>query len=272
MKQSTAFRFAAVLLACVCLAGLLSGCGVKTSHDEYNERKIEEERRRRESETLGPPEPASEAATQETAPPDTPAETDDPDDPIIPGKWVLTKSHYTQIAQNSTDADGDYVNTYACSLYEYTSKHIYDPEEQIDEEDKPWSVCYTCSCTLSNTEIRPGETIGIWIEAKADYFDNRIFGSCCRIYFDRDWMEEAARSEQGYDYSGLTLYPVHVGTSCGPGYGHALDEPWSDGDWDTLMVEMPIVRQSTLRKHADFTIQFATDIGNSYFEYTWVPD
>ena len=269
MKRSTAFRFLAALLACGCLVGLLGGCGVKTSHDRYNEQKIEEERRWRETSGQAQTEPSTEAPTPETT---QPKETDDPEDPIIPGKWVLTNSHFTQIAQNSTDADGDYVNTYACSLYEHSCEHIYDPEEQIDEEDKPWAVHYTCSCFLSNTEIRPGESLGIWIEAKADYFNNRIFGSCCRIYFDRSWMEEAAVSEQGYDYSSLILYPVHVGTSCGPGYGHALDEPWSDGDWDTLMVEMPIVRQSTLRKHAEFTVQFATDMGNSYFEFTWVPD
>ena len=269
MKRSTAFLILAALLACVCLAGLMSGCGPTDKQiQERQEARNESLAASREAESIAESllDQSHGESTQETKQPD------DSDDPIIPGKWVLTNSRLDQIAQSSTDADGDYVNTYECSQYEHSSAHSYDPEERIDEEDKPWSVRYVCSCKLSDTEIRPGECLNIWLKAKTDYYDKQIFGMCCRIYFDRSWMDEALVSDHGYDYSGYILYPVHVGDSCGPGYGHALDEPWNYEDWDTLNVTMPIVRQSTLRKYSEFTIQFATDIGNSYFEFTWVSD
>ena len=269
MKRSTAFRILAALLARVCLAGLMSGCGPTDKQiQERQEARNESLAASREAESIAESllDQSRGESTQETNPPD------DTDDPIIPGKWVLTNSRLDQIAQSSTDGDGDYVNTYECSLYEHSAAHSYDPEERIDEEDKPWSVRYVCSCVLSGTEIRPGESLSIGLKAKTDYYDKQIFGMCCRIYFDRSWLDEAVVSDHGYDYSGYLLYPVHVGDSCGPGYGHALDEPWSDGDGDTLTVAMPIVRQSTLRKYSEFTIQFATDVGNSYFEFTWVSD
>ncbi|MBQ2596523.1 MAG: hypothetical protein II581_01330 [Oscillospiraceae bacterium] len=264
MKRSNAVRVLAGFLACVCVIGLLSGCGLKSRREELEEyRKNAEESRKHESKEQ---EPSSEDPVKETNPPD------DPNDPIVPGKWVLTNSRFTQIASDSTDADGDYTNTYTCSLYEHTSTHSYDPEEPIDDEDKPWAVRYVCTCMLSKTELRPGEEFSVAIEATADYYEKQIFGMCCRLYFDESWMKEAAISARGYDYSGVTLYPVHVGASCGPGYGHALDEPWSIGDYDVLTVTMPTVRQSTLKKYAAFTVQFATDVGDSYYEFTWVSD
>ena len=270
MKRNTAFRILTALLVCVCLTGLLSGCEPKTRREAKDEEHMaEEESRRRASET-------QQAQQLSEQPSEAPAQTtnplDDSDDPIVPGKWVLTDSRVDQIAQSSTDADGDYVNSYECSQYEHSAAHSYDPEERIDEEDKPWSVRYVCSCTFSDKEIRPGECLSIGLKAKTEYYDKEIFGMCCRIYFDRSWLDETVVSDHGYDYSGYLLYPVHVGDSCGPGYGHALDEPWNYEDWDTVNVTMPIVRQSTLKKYAEFTVQFATDVGNSYFEFTWVAD
>ncbi len=261
MKQK-AKAFFAILLAGACLIGLLTGCQASSS--------IEAQKKARE-ESIANAEASREAQALLDAPTEQTAQTTEQsdEDPVVPGKWVLTNTGFKADREFDSDADGEYLSTYSVDLYRHGVTHSYNPVEPVDALDIPWSEGFSCTCTSMPETILPGQPFSVEIEAKVEYSDAMVHGVYCYLYCDNLRIE--LTSAGGHDYAAMA-YAVYAGSSPGPTWGHDFDAPWSSGEKDTVTITAPVVTKSRERLTEVFTIEFKSNAGRSTYEYTWVPD
>ena len=253
-------RALALLLVCVLLLGLLSGCPSSSSAaNEANWKKNKEETSAKteapeSSETAQPSEKPTEAGS---------------DDDTIPGKWVLTGSGFETNA-GTTDGDGQYVSAYDGSLYQYTASHSYTPmqADYMLEDDDPWSESFVGTCSTMPETILPETPFSVTIEASVEHSDQQVHSLYCYLYCDSTRITLDAG---GHDYANMA-YAIYAGSSPGTSWGHGWDAPWSSGMSDTITVTAPLVTKSNERSLTSFRLEFHSTAGKSWFEYTWVPD
>lgn len=252
-------KILALLLVCVMTLGLLTGCPSSSSAaNEANWKKNKEETI---AKTESPE--ASEAKPSEQAPEAA------NDDGVIPGKWVLSGSGFEANA-GTTDGDGQYVSTYDGSLYQHTASHSYTPMEAdyMLEDDDPWSESFVGTCSTLPESILPETPFSVTIEASVEHSDAQVHSFYCYLYCD---CVRITLDAGGHDYDNMA-YAVYAGSSPGPSWGHAFDAPWSNGESDTITITAPLVTKSNERSLSSFRLEFKSNAGKSWFEYTWVPD
>lgn len=261
MKQK-AKAFFAILLAGACLIGLLTGCQASSS--------IEAQKKARE-ESIANAEASREAQALLDAPTEQTAQTTEQsdEDPVVPGKWVLTNTGFKADREFDSDADGEYLSTYSVDLYRHGVTHSYNPVEPVDALDVPWSEGFSCTCTSMPETILPGQPFSVEIEARVEYSDAKVHGVYCYLYCDNLHIELS--SAGGHDYSAMA-YALYAGSTPGTTWGHDWDAPWSGGEKDTVTVTAPVVTKSLEKRVETFTVEFDSNAGRSRFEYTWIPD
>ena len=250
----------AVILSAACLLAVLSGCGPspkpEDSDIEVRIGRIDDRDKKKTDDSLDPGEKA-----------------DAENDPVVKGKWVLKNKRTEQIGDSYVDTENETSRTISVDLYKHSFSFSYTPSERVDELDVPYTENYYCVCSKMPDEIEPGKSFFIDIEARTASGSATVHGMCCRIYVDKSpSLDIGIDSAVNYDYTDLIIYPVYAGTSPGPGYGIEADAPPHDGEDDSVLLTMPTVTESVEKAASSFTIQFATNYGNSYFEYEWVRD
>lgn len=260
MKTRTC-RLLALLLVCVMTLGLLTGCPASSSAaNEANWKNNKEEP----NEKTESPE-ASEAAQAS----EQPTEAGNDDDGTIPGKWVLSGSGF-ETAEGKTDGDGQYVTTYDASLYRHSESCSYTPMEAdyMLEDDDPWSESFVGTCSTMPENIFPETPFSVTIEASVEHSDQQVQSLYCYLYCDSTRIKLDAG---GHDYENMA-YAIYAGSTPGTSWGHGWDAPWSNGMSDTITITAPAVTKSNERSLSSFRLEFKSNAGKSWFEYTWVPD
>lgn len=249
-------RIFAILLVCVLLLGLLTGCPSSTS--AANEANWKKDSRETTAKTESPE--ASKTAQ--------PSEAGN-DDGAIPGKWVLTNSG-SEADAGTTDGDGQYVTTYDASLYRHGASHSYTPIEAdyMLEDDDPWSESFVGTCSTMPENILPETPFSVTIEASVEHSDAQVHSLYCYLCCDSTRIKLDAG---GHDYENMA-YAIYAGSTPGTSWGHGWDAPWSNGMSDTITITAPAVTKSNERSLSSFRLEFKSNAGKSWFEYTWVPD
>ena len=256
-------RLLALLVVCVLLLGLLTACPSSTSEEAWKKASQESIARRESRE-------ASLAAAQAPEEPtEQPSEAGNDEDAAIPGKWVLTNSG-CEAAAGETDADGQYVTTYDAALYRHGASYSYTPMEAdyMLEDDDPWSESFVGTCSTMPESIFPETPFSVTIEASVEHSDQQVQSLYCYLYCDSTRITLDAG---GHDYDNMA-YAVYAGSTPGTSWGHGWDAPWSNGMSDTITITAPVVTKSNERSLSDFRLEFRSNAGKSWFEYTWVPD
>lgn len=252
-------RILAFLLVCVITLGLLTGCPASSSTaNEANWKKDDKESSAKtespETSEAKPSEQPSEAAT---------------DDSAIPGKWVLTDSG-CEAAAGKIEADGQYVTTYDASLYRHSESCSYTPMEAdyMLEFDDPWSESFVGTCSTMPENIFPETPFSVTIEVSVEHSDQQVQSLYCYLCCDSTRIKLDAG---GHDYENMA-YAIYAGSTPGTSWGHGWDAPWSNGMSDTITITAPAVTKSNERSLSSFRLEFKSNAGKSWFEYTWVPD
>ena len=255
------FRILALLLVCVLTLGLLTACPASSS--AANEANWKSNKKEPTANSESP------EATETERPSEAPTETEKNEDDTIPGKWVLTNSG-CEAAAGKTDGDGQYVTTYDAALYRHGASHSYTPLEadyMLDDDD-PWSESFVGTCSTMPESIFPDTPFTVTIAANVEHSDQQVHSLYCYLYCD---SVRITLDAGGHDYDNMA-YAVYAGSSPGTSWGHGWDAPWSDGMSDTITVTAPLVTKSNERSLSSFRLEFKSNAGKSWFEYTWVPD
>lgn len=263
-------RILAVLLVCVLVLGLLTACPASTSEEAWKKANQESIARRESREASLAAQTEKEPSAQ---PPEEPTEqateAGNDEDAAIPGKWVLTNSG-CEAAAGITEADGQYVTTYDAALYRHGASHSYTPiaADYMLEDDDPWSESFVGTCSTMPETILPETPFSVTIEASVEHSDAQVHSLYCYLYCDSTRITLDAG---GHDYENMA-YAVYAGATPGTSWGHGWDAPWSDGMSDTITITAPAVTKSNERSLSAFRLEFRSNAGKSWFEYTWVPD